>query len=181
MEIEARVRVKDFEKLKQELINLGASFGDTKKQEDRYFYNKEQLAKEVKGPGSFVLRIRKSDKCFLTYKAFTDQLGAWDEHEVLIDDFDVMNTILLKSDFVQIIQVIKSRTKGNLGEYELCLDEIKDLGTFMEIQLIGEDKEDARQKLLALLNKLGFSKEDIEHRGYPEIMLADKMKFGGMK
>jgi len=181
METEARIKVEDVEKLKQKLIELGASFGSPKTQEDRYFYTKEQLSKEVQGPGSFVLRTRKSDKCFLTYKAFTGQLGSWDEHEVLIDDAEKMNNILNKAGLVQICHIIKTRVKGKLNEFELCFDDIKDLGTYLEIALEGEEQKTARKKLIAFLNKLGYEEKDIEHRGYPEIMLAGKLKFGGMR
>jgi predicted adenylyl cyclase CyaB len=181
MEIEARVKIKDVEKLKQQLIKLGATFAGQTTQEDRYFYTKEQMEKKAQGPGSFVLRTRKSDKCFLTYKAFTTQLGAWDEHEVQINDAEKMNDILLKSGFVQILHLVKSRIKGELDEFELCVDDVKELGTYLEVALEGKDKKTARKKLLELLGNLGFNEKDIEHRGYPEIMLAGKFTYEGMK
>ena len=172
MEIEAKVKVEDLEKIKQELINLGAKFGEPKTQEDRYFYPKENVGK-VQGPGSLVLRIRKSKNCFLTFKALTERLGVWDEHEVIIDDPEIMKTILEKSGFVEVLHLVKSRIKGHLGEYELCLDDLKDTGKYFEVALEDMDKVEARKKLLELLNKLKFKEENIEHRGYGEILLAE--------
>lgn len=182
MEIEARVKIEDLEKIKQKLVELGASFGGIRKQEDLYFYNKEEIKNKTKGPGSSVLRIRKSNNNYLTYKAFTEQLGAWEEHEVIIDDPEAMKEILVKSDFVQIIRVAKSRTKGKLDDYELCLDEIEDFGKYLEIALEDIDKQEARKMLIKLLSRLGFEEKDIIHQGYPEMMLAKKgYTFHGMK
>jgi predicted adenylyl cyclase CyaB len=147
-----------------------------------YFYNKEEIKTKTKGPGSFVLRIRKANNCYLTYKAFTEQTGCWIEHEVIIDDPEAMKEILIKSDFVQIIKIAKSRIKGKLDEFELCLDNVEDFGTYMEIALEDIDKEIARKKLIELLNKLGFEEKDIIHQGYPELMLLKKgYSFHGMK
>jgi predicted adenylyl cyclase CyaB len=181
MEVESKVKVASLEKLKQQLIKMGAVFGEQKTQEDQYFYRDDVLDK-VKGPGSSIVRIRKSSKCYLTSKTFTNQLGAWEEHEIVIENPEELRKLLIKVGFVPVLDIIKKRQTGRLNEYELCLDDIKDYGTYLEVSLDSDEKETARKKILELLNKLGFKESDIDHRSYAEVMLGNKgEKYQGMK
>lgn len=50
-----------------------------------------------------------------------------------------------------------------------CLDQVEDLGTFLELEIIVEnndEKEQALSVLLDLIKRLGYKKEDLIRRSY---------------
>jgi predicted adenylyl cyclase CyaB len=71
------------------------------------------------------------------------------------------------------VRVVKKRKKTHYKDYEICLDEIENLGTFIEIEKIGNEKDaDKIQKdMLDFLDKLRVSKNDIVKKGYDILML----------
>jgi adenylate cyclase class 2 len=174
MEIEARTEVKNLDEIRQELIALGVVFKSTQRQVDSY-YKEEGKEKEAQEPGSSVLRIRtQNEKNFLTFKALTEQRGAWIEHEVEIDDPEEMDSILSEIGYVKVLTMAKERTSGTFEDLEVCLDNIGELGYFIEIAVDSEDKEGGKEKIVRFLNKLGFKEEEIEHRGYARILFENQ-------
>ena len=69
-------------------------------------------------------------------------------------------------------QVIKNRCKGRIGDYEICLDEVEELGSFLEVEKMAEDNiEEVRKELLDFVLALGISPEDEVKRGYDLLIL----------
>jgi len=179
MEVEAKVELKDLEEIKKKLISLGAKFFKEKKQDDIFFY-KKGAENKVQGPGDFVLRIRESDKNTFTFKALTDRTGFWVEHETEISSPREMKIILEKTGFVEMTAMHKKRIPGELGEFELCLDDVKELGKFLEVALESEEGEKSERKLVDFLKKLEFDEKEIIHKGYGAMMFAKLgIKFDG--
>jgi len=183
MEIEVKVRLKNLESVKNRLIERGAVFKEPVVQEDMYFKPGNFDPKKVQGPGDFIVRIRKEErKHRLTLKALTDILGAWREHETKIENPKEMENILKAANFTNVFTLNKTRVLGKLGEFEICMDDVKELGKFMEVGLISEEKEKPRNRIVEFLKELGFEEKDIEKRGYGEI-IGEKLghKFDGMR
>tara|TARA_Y100000310_G_scaffold240778_1_gene244682 strand:- start:1648 stop:2202 length:555 start_codon:yes stop_codon:yes gene_type:complete len=179
MEVEARVKVDSLEEVKEKLVGLGAEFYKEKNQVDSIFKKKGDELKP-QGPGDFILRIRESDKNFLTFKALTETTGAWVEHETEVQNAEEMNEILVKSGFSKALTMTKKRLCGALDDFELCLDDIKELGTFIEIALDSDDEKKAKEEIVGLLNKLGFDESQIVHKGYVAILFERQgVKFNG--
>lgn len=171
MEIEIRAKVNSLEETRKRLEELGAGFEQEIEQKDYIFKRKEDINK-VQGPGSFLLRLRKTgEKSSLTFKALTKTAGAWEEHQTEIESFEEAKKILLRIGFVEALRMNKKRTKGRLNEINLCLDNIKELkGEYIEAEIISDNKEDAKKDLIELFNKIGVKEEQIEHRGYVAIL-----------
>lgn len=165
MEVEARVKVDNLEKLKQQLAGLGAEFLKEKTQVDSIFKKKGEEFKQ-QGSGDFILRIRESDKNIFTFKSLTDRAGVWVEHETEIGNPEDMKKILERTGFSKAITMTKKRLQGKLGDFEVCLDDIKELGTYMEIALDSLDGNTAKKRIVELLAQLGFPKDRIIHKGY---------------
>lgn len=164
MEIEIRSKIEDLNEIKTKLESLGATFEQETEQKDRIFKRKG-TENEVQKPGSFILRLRKEeDKSKLTFKALTETTGVWEEHQVNIDNFEEAENIVLKSGFVESLALNKKRIKGKLGEFNLCLDKIDELGHWIEAEIISNNKEEGKNKLIELFSKIGIT--EIEHRGY---------------
>jgi len=67
------------------------------------------------------------------------------------------------------IEVKKIRRKGKLKEYEICLDKVENLGTFVELEKLTDDNADpkkVREELFKELESLGLSRKDEETKGY---------------
>ena len=81
----------------------------------------------------------------------------------------------------QVPTVDKKRIKTNVGEMEIVLDTVKDLGEFIEAEKIVEtanpdDRKKTQEELFAFLTTLGVLKEDRIIDGKYDIMLYEKFK-----
>ena len=174
MEIEIRAKVDFLEETKKKLEGLGTEFKKEIEQND-YIFKKKGTEKDVQRPGSFLLRLRKvGDKSSLTYKALTEVTGAWDEHQIKIDNFEETKNILLKIGFIEVLTMNKKRTKGKLEDFNICLDKVKELGDHIEAEIISDNKEEAKKRLIELFAKIGIKEEQIEHKGYVAILFEKK-------
>jgi predicted adenylyl cyclase CyaB len=71
----------------------------------------------------------------------------------------------------KIITLEKERKEYTLGEFSICLDEIKNLGYFIEIESLNDDQQD-KIELNELMKKFNISEEQIIHKGYVTMLLA---------
>ena len=183
MEIEVKVRLEDIEAMKQKLAGRGAVFEEPVTHSDHYF-KQRGYNDRAQGPGDFIIRIRKvGDKAILTCKVLTEVRGAWIENETEIADPDEMERILGSAGFVTVFRLNKTRNRGRLGEFEICIDDVKELGKFMEVCLDSEEKDSSRERIIAFLKELGFTEGSIDTRGYGEIIGEEQLgqKFSGMR
>ncbi len=180
MEIEARVKVDNLENLRAKLKTLGAECSAAEAQND-IIYKEKSKACETQKAGSYILRIRETGtKSFLTFKALTERKGVWKEYEVEIDDAQRMQQILHTLGFVNVLEMHKTRQHARLDKINICLDKIKELGTYLECEIIGEHPEQAKQELKTLLQKLGYDKKEIIHDGYLALLFKSKgIRFEG--
>lgn len=174
-EIEVKARVTDKEKLEQSLQELGCVLSDSIRQEDAvYFHNESKLPFSHSGAGVQILRIRKQNdgKILLTFKESLS--GGLDciEHETEINDPEEMREILLMIGYEIVVEVKKNRRKAKYGEYEICLDEVDGLGSFIEVEQItdAEDSELIQKELFDFLMKLGVNEEDRVADGYDTML-----------
>jgi adenylate cyclase class 2 len=182
MEIEVKAKVSDLAQIKKKLIELGAEFTNSEQQDDSYFKPKGREM-EDQGPGSFIVRIRKgSAKSFLTLKEMSEETGVWPEYETAIENPGQAMEILLKMGYSHLFDINKKREKGMLDEIELCLDNVKQLGKYLEIAIEADAKEGAKQKIMALFQKIGVNEIQIEPKGYARIISENMgIKFRGVK
>jgi adenylate cyclase class 2 len=182
MEIEVKAKVEDLEEVKRKLIELGAEFTHSNQQDDSFFKPKGREM-EDQGPGSRIIRIRKQeDRSFLTMKEMTDTSGVWGEHETEIGNPEETRDMLMKMDYSHLFDLNKVRENGKFDGMNLCLDDIKQLGKYLEVEIIGENHQEAKAKILELFQKIGINEIQIEHRGYARIISENMgIKFKGVK
>lgn len=182
MEVEIKAKVKNFTNIKSKLIKLGAKLEKSKKQLDVFYKPKKEVRSTLR-PGSYILRIRESgNNKFLTFKALTPIKGVWEEHELRIDNTNEMKKILERLNLVRVFSINKIRITARLGDFELNLDRVKELGNYIEIGLIDKDGEKAQNKIREVYSKLGISEKQLERRGYGEIIVASMgIKSNGIK
>ena len=170
-EIEVKVKVNNFENLKKKLIEKGCVLSDPIDQHDVIYSVKDSMEEfESAKEGDIILRIRylKDTAEFNLKQQRSNEMDNL-EYETKIENPDEMHKILHVLGWNPVIEVKKTRKKGKLGEYEICLDQVEKLGTFIELEKLTDDNaspEIVRNELFKELESLGFSKDDEELKGY---------------
>lgn len=119
-------------------------------QHDRIFLDKLMTEYKIT-PGMQVCRIRKeisshgSEELSLTMKVQQTRALHSLELKTTINNEADMAAMLNHFGFEEFLAVSKIRIKTRIESYNLCLDEVKDLGTFLEIELLTEDDTDAKE------------------------------------
>ncbi len=168
-EIEVKCKIDDFDSLKEKIESLGCTFAESVYQDDIIFinYNRPFLTFT---PEDIFLRIRKTkDKNILTFKQGEEMNSI--EHEVSVDDASKMTDILTSIGFRAVVNVKKTRQKAYLNDYEICLDQVDGLGSFIELEKITEENAEKVQKeMMEFLQKLGIRESDRVLNGYDTLV-----------
>lgn len=175
-EIEIKLKVEDLEAVAQKLLEKGCKLSEPVCQYDVIYTLKEKPPRlEYAKEGDISIRIRRSGgKAELNLKE--QRSGEMDnlEYETEVKDPEAMHSILIKLGYIPEVEVKKRRQKGKIGEYEICLDDVEKLGTFVELEKLSSDganPDEVREELLRELEKLGLSRRDEETRGYDNQIL----------
>ena len=173
IEVEVKVRVNDPKLVERSIIALGASPIGIEAQADTYYSAPyRDFAKTDEA-----LRIRIQDnKCFITYKgAKLDTISKTrKEYEVEVKDADNMGNILSSLSFTPVATIVKKRKKYRLGDFIISLDEVRNLGDFMEVEvsiLDSKSHEDKVESIFRLFEKLGISRDDSIRKSYLEMLM----------
>lgn len=168
-EIEVKYRVKDLAVARQKLIELGCSFSEPVIQDDTIFINYNRPFIEFV-PGDIFLRIRQSnDKAIFTFKQGEEMNSI--ERETVIENSAQLEDILGFLGFRPVVRVRKSRSKSRYEPYEVCLDEVESLGSFIELEEITEaSAHEVQAKMQEFLQSLGIKDMERVHNGYDTLM-----------
>ena len=105
-------------------------------------------------------------------KRLTNHDGVWEEVETRIEDGDVAERIMdaMGAELAVIVQ--KTRRSGRFGEIEIQIDNVEELGTYLEVVLqVDEEIDQAGKSIDQLLRELDIPPDRVELRGYPVILL----------
>ena len=170
-EIEVKLKANNFEGLENKLKEKGCVLSEPISQHDVIYSLKNSTEEfEQAKEGDIIIRIRHmKDKAQLNLKQ--QRSGEMDnlEYETEIGNQEETHKILETLGWHPVVEVKKMRRKGKLGEYEICLDQVEKLGTFVELEkMTGDDAdpEEVRNELFTKLELLGLSRSDEETRGY---------------
>ena len=180
-EIEIKLRVRDLDDLEKKLKTKGCSISESISQHDVIYSLKSSTEEfENSKEGDIIIRIRHlRDSAQLNLKQ--QKSGEMDnlEYETEVKDPEEMHKILLTLGWSPIIEEKKLRRKGKLGSYEVCLDCVEDLGTFVELEKLTSDDanpEEVKEELFEKLESFGLSRKDEEIMGYDTQLYHLKMK-----
>lgn len=169
LEIEIKAVLADPESMKELLRQVGAGAGPVLQEIDHYY----QHPSRDFGQTNEALRLRMTNgQCRITYKGprISGTAKIRFEAETEIGDYETMKSILEKLDFRPVGMVEKKRTVFYLESATVCLDDVVGLGTYIELEKMGEDKEVIEQEILALVGKLGI--KAFEPRTYLAMILS---------
>lgn len=174
VEVEIKVPVVDENQLITQLKMMGFAKSKSMRESDIYFDNEQAQIKNSDGAlriCSCENRTDHTSNVFLTYKGpKMDAISMTrKEFETQIGDMETGKQILMSLGFNRLYSVVKTRQYYVLGQVTACLDQVEDLGTFLELEIIVEnddEKEQALSVLLDLIKRLGYKKEDLIRRSY---------------
>jgi adenylate cyclase class 2 len=117
------------------------------------------------------LRIRRiGDDFYLTYKGPKMDTISKTREEIEVVTSPELGKILERMGFSPVARIIKTRRNYGKDNIVLSIDEVEDLGTFVELEAASDDPEDAKE-LLSLLEMLNLQSET---RSYLELFLEDR-------
>ncbi len=167
MEVEIKARVENPEELKKTLELIGAKIVKEKYEKDMYFSHPCRDFSET----DEALRIRNDFT--LTYKGpkVDEDTKSREEHYITVSDIEKTRLILEKLGFREVAVVEKVRKYYQYGDLTICLDDVKGLGTFVEIECMGEYSE-CKRAVLEFAEKLKI--KNFIRKSYLEMLLESQ-------
>jgi adenylate cyclase, class 2 len=170
-EIEVKLRAADLDILEKKLADQGCRLSEPINQQDFIYSRKGSTEEwEESKAGHVVMRLRRQDgKAIFNLKQQRSTEMDNIEIETKVEDPEAIHQILGVLGYEPQVEVRKIRKKGKLGEYEICLDMVEGLGSFVELEKMTSDDADpvpVVEELLQKLEALGLSRKDREERGY---------------
>jgi adenylate cyclase, class 2 len=187
-EIEILVKIKES---KESVLKKLAQFADKGiiEVKDIYFY--DPLRKELQEdngefPRQWFRLRRKGDKNYITYKVDNFKGDKWtysDEHETEIKDIEIVRKIVEHLGLKKLIEIDNKKHVFLTKDYEIVLEDIANLGLFMEVEKLEAGEEDeslVKKSIKDFIDSLGIELEEELNIGKPELMLR-KMRENMLK
>jgi adenylate cyclase class 2 len=135
IEVEIRAKVKNLKKIKSNLKKLNSIFVKKIKQVDSIFARNSDLDNNNKIiDGCFIARIREiNEKKTLEFKEIKRN-GICTEFNIPITNLDLSLNFLNKLGFQESFTISKVRENYTYKVFEISLDKVKRLGSFIEIE-----------------------------------------------
>lgn len=166
------------ESLLQYLNKNGYRYLSCERQIDEYYNHPARDF--VKTDEAFRIRTvidqEKYNECsVVTYKGknFSECGQSREELECEIYDRDTMKKILERLGFSSVEKVDKERIIYKKEDISVCLDEVKNLGCYIEIESICSENEkaDAERRLKEMLEEFSFIPFSFERKTYLDLLL----------
>ncbi len=124
------------------------------------------------------LRLRKKgDKFYITYKVDHFENKKWlysSEYETKIDDITTLEKIFELLGLKKLLVIDNKKTIYNSDKYEIALEEVNDLGNFLEVEYSTNEDVDVhkiKKEIQEFINKLGLDVSEELNMGKPEMMI----------
>lgn len=181
-EVEVKAVVKDKDAVVKALVALGCTLTEPVTEEDVLYAEQVDSIDAYNRNANFLrIRERGDGKILFTLKHHKDRHeGRSDsmplEHETTIGSKEEMEKILLLQGYSEAVRVSKSRQKGSYKKWEICLDEVAGLGSFIELEELTDGTETQRvvDEMIAFLGTLGVAAEDIGADRYDIALLKKR-------
>lgn len=177
MEIEIKAKLRDEAAVIEKLAALGCEFGAPVTQDDTVYVRTLGTLDDFLSNDVFLrIRMQNDGRVILTAKRPAKkgaEVLVKAEHEVQVNSAEEARQILGLMGYRPAVRVKKTRRKAHHGAYEICLDEIEGLGSFVELEVMGEEGEAAalQSQMFAFLQGLGVHADDQVKKGYDILMV----------
>ena len=175
-EVELKLRA-DHDRLRARLDEIGATHTESVRQIDTYYDAPHRSFAET----DEALRLRREspsegdETTKLTYKGpLVDQESKTrEEHETRVADDEAATGVLAGLGFEPAATVDKQRAYYEIEGYTIVLDDVTDLGTFVEIERETSEAqiESVREQAVEVLDRLGLDADDQIRTSYLGLLL----------
>ena len=173
-EIEIKLQLVDLGATVERLAAAGVRLSSPKEQHDVVYCLPVDKDK-VNDPSVNWLRIRTENNVRHTFTLKRSVAGSLDsiEHETELDKPEEMAVILDYMGYVVFSDLTKIRRTGHIDMIEVCIDELPELGSFIELEKLCSpdvDGQEVEQELMTLIQSLGIEYSKRVTLGYDELM-----------
>ena len=178
-EIEILVEVyDDIEKVKNSLKEY--EYIGLKHTVDEYYYDpkRDELKPDDNNQLSHCLRLRRKNNDYsITYKDDVFKNGEWlysNEYETKVESIDILKEIFNRLGLKKFIEIDNEKEIYKTSKYEIAIEKVKDLGTFMEVEYCTNDDVDVdniKSEIQDFINLLGIKVSGELHMGKPEMYM----------
>jgi adenylate cyclase class 2 len=161
-EIEVKYRIVDLDALVRALESRRVALSSPLRQDDQA-YAPAGWSYGMSRIGVPFARLRtQGSRHMFTVKKPVDNVLACIEHESEVTDRGQMHEALLVMGWVATVRIAKQRRTGRWGTASVCVDEVEELGAFIELERMAapaEPGELVQTELDALVRSLGVAVE----------------------
>lgn len=175
MEVEIKARVKSLPPIRRRLRQLGAQRIKSVRQIDYYFSLYRRPYTKTKGSVVRVRHWESEDRTTLEYDTGFNQYAA-EEIEIDVSSLASVLQLLKKFKATQEVRVDKRREYYKKGQYEIVLDQVKGLGTFIEVEIDASNTTANHQRVVKFMSTLGISPDQLVAGRYNTMLLKKKGK-----
>lgn len=179
IEVEIKLEIPDRDRLIEALHSAGFRPGDVVSESDIYYTSRHhdfEKLDEALRIRSICNRITGERFSVVTFKgAKTDSRSMTrKELETEVGDPKIAREILERIGFTPVPAVEKERRHFHKQRITACVDRVKNLGEYLELEKIvdtEEEKTEALQELEDVLQKLGYSMENTTRTSYLSMLM----------
>ncbi len=178
-EIEVLVEVYDkIENIKKKLKKY--EYNGLKRTIDQYYYDpkRSELKPDKNNQLDHCLRLRsKNEEYSITYKDDIFENGKWlysNEYETKIEDIKIVEKIFDKLGLKKFIEIDNSKETYHYNNYEIVIENVKDLGIFMEIEYCTDKNVDVKvikKEIQDFIDSLNIKVSKELNMGKPEMYI----------
>lgn len=182
-EVEVKAVLPNPEAFIAKLSEHGCQLGPEITQDDTVFV-REVGSLEIFLNNSAFLRLREEkDQTLFTLKYHVDPAdnhrSAPIEFELTVSSRDTMEQMLLQMGHQEAVRMKKKRRKGTYKNWEVCVDEVEGLGSFVELEELTDNPENVEQiqhRMKTFLAELGVQAGDQALYRYDILLLQKKYR-----
>lgn len=147
---------------------------------DEYYYDpkRDDLKPDKNNQLNHCLRLRtKNDDYSITYKDDVFENGKWlysNEYETKFENIDILREIFNKLGLIKFIEIDNEKETYIYNDYEIVIENVKDLGLFMEVEYCTNDDVDVKQikeQIQSFIDNLGLNVSKELNMGKPEMYM----------
>ncbi len=176
-EIEIKLPASDLNSVAKKLESLGCVISAPKTQEDRNFVHKDDVKWfESSTHRNWVyprLRIQEGKPLTLTVKKPVSNEMDCVENELHVDNAEALTEIMKMFDYLPGVIVKKTRRTTQYKNFEITIDQVENLGSFVEIEQVVEDgnAEEMQKEMFRWAKEvLNLEKDEKIMKGYDVLM-----------
>jgi len=146
---------------------------------DKYYYipgHKGMIPSKNRNANEMFRLRTKNNKSFITFKKDVFSGKNWlysDEYETEVKDINTMIDMFKLLGFKPLVTVNNTRDIYLYDDYEICLEDVKNLGLFLEIECLNPKNKSptiVRKNIFDLIKTIGIQVSDEVQAGKAELL-----------